>query len=104
MSNYAVIESGGKQYRIEAGEAVTTEIMPDVSVGDTITFDRVLMVKNGDAVETGTPYLEGRQISAEVEAVDRARKVTVFKYKPKKRYRVKRGHRQHYMISRIKEI
>lgn len=104
MSNYAVIETGGKQYRIEAGEAVTTETMPNVSVGDTITFDRVLMVKNGDAVETGTPYLEGRQISAEVEAVDRAKKVTVFKYKPKKRYRVKRGHRQHYMISRIKEI
>jgi len=104
MSDYAVIETGGKQYRINAGETVTTEIMPEASVGDTITFDRVLMVKNGDSVETGTPYLEGRQISAEVEVVDRAKKVTVFKYKPKKRYRVKRGHRQHYMTSRIKGI
>lgn len=104
MSDYAIIETGGKQYRVSAGEAITTDRVPDLNVGDTVTFDRVLLVKSGNQVAVGTPYLEGKTVSAEVEALDRTKKMVVFKYKPKKRYRRKYGHRQQYMVSRVKEI
>jgi large subunit ribosomal protein L21 len=104
MSDYAIIEASGKQFRVVAGETLTTDIMPDVGVGDTITFDRVLLVKDSDNLEVGTPYLEGKTVSAEVETIDRTKKMIVFKYKPKKRYRKKQGHRQHFMVSRVKDI
>ena len=104
MSSYAIIETGGKQYRVNAGETLVTEVVPNVKVGDTVTFDRVLLVKNEDGVEVGTPYLENTTISATVESLDRTKKMIVFKYKPKKRYRRKLGHRQPYMVSRVEEI
>jgi large subunit ribosomal protein L21 len=104
MSDYAIIETGGKQYRVIPGETLTSEVVSGANAGDTVSFDRVLLVKDGDQIRVGSPYLDGTQVSAEVEKVGRTRKMIVFKYKPKKRYRRKRGHRQHYMVSRIKEI
>lgn len=104
MNDYAIIETGGKQYRVSAGETITTDMISNVNVGDTVTFDRVLLVKDNDQIQLGAPYLEQGNVSAEVEVIDRTKKMIVFKYKPKKRYRRKAGHRQHYMVSRIKEI
>src|SRR5574337_410007 len=100
MNDYAIIEAGGKQYRVSAGETLTTDIMPGVNVGDTVTFDRVLLVKEGDQLQVGKPYVKGGQVSAEVEKLGRTRKILVFKYKRKKRYRRKTGHRQLFMVAR----
>jgi len=104
MSDYAIIETGGKQYRVSPGETLTTEVVRGLDQGDEVRFDRVLLVKQGDELRVGEPYLDGVAVSAEVERVGRSKKVTVYKYKPKKRYRRKRGHRQPYMVSRVKEI
>ncbi len=104
MCDYAIIETGGKQYRVTTGEPLTTEVVRGLEQGDAVSFDRVLLLKQGDQIQVGEPYLDGVAVSAEVERVGRSKKVTVYKYKPKKRYRRKRGHRQAFMVSRIKEI
>lgn len=104
MSDYAIIEAGGKQIRVSAGEAITTDIVPGLNVGDTITFDQVLLIREGDRVQVGAPYVKGCKVSAEVEKLGRTREILVFKYKRKKRYRRKTGHRQQFMVARIKEI
>lgn len=104
MSDYAIIEAGGKQVRVSAGQTITTDIVPGLNIGDAVTFDRVLLIRAGDRVQVGAPYVKGCKVEAEVEKLGRARKVLVFKYKPKKRYRRKTGHRQPFMVARIKEI
>ncbi|WP_070120805.1 50S ribosomal protein L21 [Bacillus marinisedimentorum] len=91
---YAIIETGGKQVRVEEGQEVYVEKL-DVNEGETVTFDRVLMV-GGDDVKVGSPVVDGATVTAKVEKHGRAKKLTVFKYKPKKNYRRKQGHRQPY--------
>ena len=90
---YAIIETGGKQYRVAVGDTLSIEKMP-VEPGADITFDRVLMVGGDGSAKVGTPLLAGATVQAQVEQQYRGPKIVVFKYKPKKRYRRRTGHRQ----------
>lgn len=90
---YAIIETGGKQYRVAVGDTLSIEKLP-VEPGADITFDRVLMVGSDGSAKVGTPLLAGATVQAQVEQQYRGPKIIVFKYKPKKRYRRRTGHRQ----------
>ncbi len=90
---YAVIETGGKQYRVVVGDTLSIEKLP-VEPGSDITFDRVLMVGGDGSARVGTPLVAGATVQAQVEQQYRGPKIVVFKYKPKKRYRRRTGHRQ----------
>jgi large subunit ribosomal protein L21 len=100
---YAVIETGGKQYRVEVGTVLEVEKL-DVEAGATITLDRVLLVADGEEASIGRPVVDGAAVSAEVLRQDRADKVIVFKYRPKARRRVKKGHRQDITVLRVSDI
>ena len=100
---YAVIETGGKQYRVEVGTELEVELL-DVEPGQSITLDRVLLVADGDAAEIGRPIVAGAAVEAEVVGGIRGEKVIAFKYRPKARRRVKKGHRQDYTVLRIADI
>ena len=100
---YAVIETGGKQYRVEVGTELQVELL-DVEPGKTLTLDRVLLVADGDDAAIGRPLVDGASVSAEVLRQDRGEKVISFKYRPKARRRVKKGHRQELTILRISDI
>ncbi len=100
---YAVIETGGKQYRVEVGTELAVELL-DAAPGDAVTLDRVLLVVDGTETSIGRPLVDGAAVSAEVVRLDRADKVISFKYRPKARRRVKKGHRQEQMILRITDV
>ena len=100
---YAVIETGGKQVKVEEGSTVRVERLR-AEPGAAITLDRVLLVGDGKATKVGTPVIQGASIRATVVAHGKLRKVTVFKYKSKVHYRRKRGHRQHYTTLHIDKI
>jgi large subunit ribosomal protein L21 len=100
---YAVIETGGKQYRVEVGTELEVELL-DAAAGDAITLDRVLLVADGDEASIGRPLVSGATVSAEVVRQDRADKVISFKYRPKARRRVKKGHRQDFHLLRITDV
>ena len=100
---YAVIETGGKQYRVEVGTELEVELL-DVEPGKTITLDRVLLVADGDTSAIGRPVVENASVSAEVVTQTRGPKLISFKYRPKARSRVKKGHRQELTVLRISDI
>ena len=100
---YAVIETGGKQYRVEVGTELEVELL-DVEPGKTVTLDRVLLVADGDEAAIGQPVVGGATVSAEVLRQARGEKVIAFKYRPKARRRVKKGHRQELTVLRINDI
>jgi large subunit ribosomal protein L21 len=100
---YAVIETGGKQYRVEVGTELEVELL-DVEPGKTVTLDRVLLVADGDEAAIGQPVVSGAAVSAEVLRQARGEKVISFKYRPKARSRVKKGHRQELTVLRINDI
>lgn len=103
---YAVIRTGGKQYRVASGQVVKVERL-DGEVGETIAFDQVLMVGGehaGGEPKVGAPLVEGAQVTAEVLEQGKAPKVLVFKKKRRKNYRRKRGHRQLQTVLRIRDI
>ena len=91
----AIIETGGKQYKVAEGDTLFIEKLP-VEAGDTVTFDKVLAVLDGDKATFGAPVVEGAKVTASVVKNGKGKKVIVFKYKPKKGYRRKQGHRQPY--------
>ena len=91
---YAVIETGGKQLKVEAGQAIFVEKL-DVNEGDVYTFDKVLFV-GGDDTKVGAPYVDGATVQAKVEKHGKDKKVIVYKYQPKKHYHKKQGHRHPY--------
>ncbi len=95
----AIFVTGGKQYYVSEGDVIYVEKL-DAEAGQTIVFDRVLCV--GD--KTGTPYVSGASVTCEVEKQGKAKKIVVFKYKPKKKYRNKQGHRQPYTKLVVKKI
>ena len=97
---FAVFESGGKQHRVSEGEVVRLERLPS-GVGESVAFDRVLMVARDDDVALGTPYVDGVSVTGEVVAQGRARKIRVIKFKRRKNYLRRAGHRQHYTDVRI---
>jgi large subunit ribosomal protein L21 len=100
---YAVIETGGKQYRVEVGTELEVELL-QAEPGDSITLDRVLLVADGDESAIGTPIVANAAVEAEVVRRDRGEKLISFKYRPKARSRVKKGHRQELMILRITDV
>jgi large subunit ribosomal protein L21 len=100
---FAVIRTGGKQYRVASGDLVTVEKLAG-EPGDAIEFDEVLMVGNGAAVSTGTPLVAGAAVSATLVEQSRAAKIIVFKKKRRHNYRRKKGHRQYQSVLRIDEI
>ena len=100
---YAIIETGGKQYRVTPGEILNVEKI-DAQVGSEHEFDKVLLVANGDDIQIGSPVVEGAKVTAEVIEHGKAKKVMVFKKKRRKGYKVKRGHRQQYTTITIKAI
>ncbi|HZR98955.1 MAG TPA: 50S ribosomal protein L21 [Chloroflexota bacterium] len=100
---YAVVESGGKQYKVEPGASLQVERLP-AEVGATVELGRVLLVGDGDAVEVGRPTVAGARVMAEVVAHEKADKIIVFRYKRKVRYRRKTGHRQPLTRVLVKEI
>ncbi len=101
---YAVIETGGKQYRVQVGQSLDVERLP-VEAGGDVEIDRVLMVGGEDAgVRIGTPVVEGARVVATVDEHHRGEKLIIFKMKAKKRYRRKTGHRQELTRLTIKDI
>ena len=92
---FAVIHTGGKQYTVSKGDVVTIEkIIGDYKEGDSIVFDKVMLVDNGSDTTIGTPYIAGAQVKGTIKEIGRATKVNVIKYKQKSRYYKKNGHRQ----------
>lgn len=100
---YAVIRNGGHQYRVSEGETIEVERL-DVEAGASFSFDEVLMVGEGDAAKFGTPLVDGASVEATIIGDEKGEKLTIFKYKPKNRYRIKTGHRQTYTRLRIDSI
>lgn len=100
---YAVIETGGKQYKVEAGQELFIEKL-NVEADDTVTFDKVLAVSGDDGIKVGSPYVDGASVEAKVIKNGKAKKVTVFTYKPKKNEKRKMGHRQPYTKVSITDI
>ena len=100
---YAVIETGGKQYRVEVGTELEVELL-DVETGQAITLDRVLLVADGDESSIGRPLVADAAVSAEVLRQARGVKLISFKYRPKARSRVKKGHRQELTVLRITDV
>jgi len=92
---YAIMETGGKQYRVSPGEVLQVEKL-EASPGETVEIDRVLLVNTGEGTKVGTPWVEGARVVLKVRNQGRGDKIIVFKYKPKKNYRRKQGHRQPY--------
>lgn len=99
---YAIIRTGGKQYNVSVGDEVLVEKL-NAEVGEEVSFE-VLMLADDSGIKIGTPVVEGVSAKAEVVEHGKGKKVIVFKYKPKKNYRKKRGHRQPYTMVKIKAI
>lgn len=100
---YAVIETGGKQFRVEEGRRIRIPSL-DAEPGNTVVFDRVLLASDGDEVKIGQPTVDGAQVKAEVVDHGKGEKVIVFKRKRRKGYRKKQGHRQKFTEVRVDEI
>lgn len=100
---FAVFESGGKQHRVVEGEVVRLERL-DGTIGDPVTFERVLMIAEGDDVAVGTPLVDGGKVTGEVVLQGRGRKIRVIKFKRRKNYLRKKGHRQAFTDVRITAI
>ena len=101
---YAIIETGGKQYRVAPEDELKVEKLKSKGAGETVKFDRVLLVTEDDEVEVGRPYLESAVVKGEILEEGRDEKVTVFTYKKRKGQRRKLGHRQPYTKVRIEDI
>ena len=100
---YAIVEDGGKQYRAVEGVTIDVDRFP-ADEGEQIDLEHVLMVADGDEVKIGTPFVAGAKVQATVVSQVKGPKVVVFKYKPKQRYRIKKGHRQQYTRIMIDSI
>ncbi len=100
---YAIIETGGKQYTVAPGQTIDVERL-DVGEGNTVELDRVLFIADGDKVIVGTPTIDGAKVIATSQGDGKGKKIIVFKYKPKVRYRKKTGHRQLYTRLTIDKI
>ena len=100
---YAVIKTGGKQYRVKSGEQIKVELLPE-QVGAAVNFEKVLMLGEGDGVKVGTPFVKGATVKATVVAQGRGEKVHIFKMRRRKHYQKSQGHRQSFTEVRIDEI
>lgn len=100
---YAVIASGGKQYKVEAGKVLRFEKLSG-DVGETITFENVLMLSDGENVKIGQPQLDGVSVKGHIVEQGKSKKIIVFKYKRRKRYHRRQGHRQQFTAIKIDSI
>ena len=102
---FAVIQTGGKQYKVSVGDTIKIEkLVGEHKEGDKITFAQVLLVDNGKDTTIGTPFITGAKVEAELVEIGRTKKIIVVKYKPKSRYLIRQGHRQHFFKIKILEI
>ncbi len=100
---YAIVERGGKQYKAVEGEMIDIDLM-QIEIGEKFDIDSVLLISNGGKVSVGTPTLKGAKVKVTVVDQIKAKKVIVFKYRPRQRYRVKKGHRQRYTRLMVDKI
>lgn len=100
---YAVIETGGKQYQVKVGDIINVEKL-GVDEGEKVTFDKVIAVSGDDGFKCGVPYVDGAKVEATVLKNARLKKIIVYKYKPKKGYHKKQGHRQYFTKVKIENI
>jgi len=100
---YAIVDSGGKQYKVEEGDILKVEKLSG-EVGDKISFDKILMFSDGEKVNIGTPLLEDVMVNGHIVEQGKTKKIIVFKYKRRKRYRRKQGHRQQFTAVKIDSI
>lgn len=103
--SFAIIESGGKQYKVAAGDVISIEKLPEAEKKNgKVVFDKVLLVDDGTKTEVGTPYISGAKIEASIDEEGKGKKVTVLKFKAKSRYSVRKGHRQAYSKVKISKV
>ena len=102
--SFAIVETGGKQYKIAAGEVFSVEKLTGHKEGDTVVFDKVLLVDDGTKTTVGTPYITGKTIEVELTENGKGKKILVQKFKSKSRYKRRLGHRQSYSKVTAKEI
>ena len=100
---YAIIATGGKQYKVQKNDILQVEKIPG-KVGSAVTFDKVLMFVDGDDIKIGQPVVENASVSANIVEQGKDKKIIVFKYKRRKRYRRKQGHRQKFTAIRIESL
>lgn len=100
---YAVIETGGKQYKVQEGDSIRVEKLVS-NEGETVKFEKVLLISDEGKINVGKPYIDGAVVDAVVESHGKTKKIIVFKYKRKKDYRRKQGHRQPYTQIKIEKI
>ena len=100
---YAIIETGGKQYKVQTGDEINIEKLK-VAAGETVNFDKILLVSSEDGQQFGKPYIENATVGGTVLSQGKAKKVIIFKYKAKKDYRKKQGHRQPFTKVKIDSI
>ena len=100
---YAIVNSGGKQYKVEEGDILRVEKLAG-AIGNEIEFERVLMISDGETIHVGDPVLENTTVQGHIVEQDKGRKIIVFKYKKRKRFRRKQGHRQMYTAVKIDKI
>ncbi|HEY9075409.1 MAG TPA: 50S ribosomal protein L21 [Anaerolineaceae bacterium] len=100
---YAIVESGGKQYKAVEGSTIMVDLLPE-EVGQPVELNSVLLLANDDQVSVGAPFVQGASVKATVKGMEQGPKIIVFRYRPKKRYRVKTGHRQKYTLLQIEAI
>ena len=100
----AVIKTGGKQYLVQEGDVLQIEKLPNVKEGDKVTFDDVLLIVDSEDVKVGEPTVSGAKVEAELLKNDRAKKVSVIRYRAKSRYFKNKGHRQHYSEVKVLKI
>lgn len=100
---FAIIETGGKQYRVSEGDVIRVEKL-SAAEGEKVVIDKVLAVGEGDNLKVGDPYISGAKVTANLDKHGKGKKIIVFKYKPKKNYRRKQGHRQPYSQIKIEKI
>ena len=101
MANFAVIETGGKQYGVHDNDCIDIEVFDGCKEGDAINFDRVLLFDDGTTTEIGTPYLPKKKISGVIETVGKMKKISVLRFRSKSRHRRHYGHRQPFCRVRI---
>ncbi len=104
MNEFAVIQTGGKQYKVSVGDVVSIEKLDAVKVGDKVTFDKVLLTDNGKETVVGAPFIAGAKVTGVLASEGRAKKIDVIHYKQKSRYFKKNGHRQPFVTVKIEAV
>jgi large subunit ribosomal protein L21 len=101
---YAIVETGGKQYKIAEGDIFTIEKLKDHKAGDSVVFDKILVLDDGKTTTVGTPYIEGATITVDLIEEGKGKKIDIMKYKAKSRYKRRLGHRQPFAKISVKSL